>query len=275
MAPKRGGYRKRRSGGYRKRRAVARRTNGGKVSLMRNSLVPDRMITKLVYKDNINLAGTNPNPWTSNQFRLNSIYDPDQSIVNGHQPLGRDQWSNFYLKYRVFKAVVSCTFINNATTGVQVGIIPFNYDSALLLDDSTFELPHVKSATIGGNTGVNKKTLTKVVDIPRIMGKSHVQYKTDPNTGSTFGTNPNNQCALSVACRTINDSAAPLVQAIINITYYVEFFDRINPRISYPQGKNPSGAFKDQAGNFINYAGSTMTYLETVPYMYISTISSP
>lgn len=239
----------RRKGGYRKRRNV-KRSDGGKVALMRNTLVPDRMVTKLVYKDNINLAGTSPNDFAIWNGRLNSLYDIDYAIVNGHQPLGYDQWGAFYQKYRVYKAVVSVTFINNTTTGVQCGVLPYNYVNGNLssVGDDTYEQPHVGTRTIAGSNGMNKCVIKKVIDIPRIMGRSHSQYKSEDLYASVWSSNPQNLCNLAVFARTINSSAAPLVQAIINITLFAEFFDRKQMAISYPAGKDPEGAW-DLSGN--------------------------
>lgn len=270
---RRGGLRKR--AGLRKKRAVRRRTDGGKVALMRNTLVPDRMLLKMSYKDNINLAGVSPNAWAYHQFRMNSIYDPDMAVTDGHQPLGHDQWNVFYYKYRVYKAVINVQFVNNTTAGVQLGIVPFNFDSAIINDDSVFELPHAKTKVVGSTGGMNKCSITKVIDIPRILGQSHVQYKTNPNTSAPFNGNPLNQCIAHVVARTINDSTAPLVQAIVNITYYCEFFDRINPRISTPPGKTADTAFQTSEGIWKNFAGSSMSYLQTLPLQYVSTISTP
>jgi len=275
-------YRKRRGGlrkraGMRKRR-VGRRSNGGLVKVMRNSLVPDRMITKLVYKDNINLTGVNPTDFAVWNGRLNSLYDIDYAIVNGHQPLGYDQWGAFYQKYRVYKAVVSVTFINNSTTGVQCGVLPYNYVNGNIssIGDDDYEQPHVVTKTIAGNAGMNKCVLKKVVDIPRIMGRSHTQYKSEDLYASTWSASPQNLCNLAVFCRTINGAAAPTCQAIINLTLFCEFFDRKQQQLSYPDGKEPNGAFKDRAtGLPIAWNGSTISLLDTLSYQYISTISGP
>lgn len=262
----------------RKARGRAKRSDGGKVSFMRNTLVPDRMICKLQYKDNINLAGVSPADYAVWNGRLNSLYDIDYALVNGHQPLGYDQWGAFYQKYRVFKVGVSVTFINNTTTGVQCGVLPYNFINGNIsqIGDDDYEQPHVVSRTIAGSAGMNKCTLKKVVDIPRIMGRSHAQYKSEDLYAATWSASPQNICNLAVFARTINGAAPPTVQAIINLTLYCEFFDRKQMALSYPEGKDPNGAFKDRVtGEPIAWNGSTISLLQTLPFQYISTISSP
>lgn len=272
---KRGGMRRR--GGIRRRRNMRRKTDGGKVSFMRNTLVPDRMIMKFSYKDNINLSAAGPATSAVWNARLNSLYDPDYAVVNGHQPLGYDQWSGFYNKYRVYKAFVTVTAINLSNAGCQVGILPYNSDQGNLstIDDASFEQPHVVTKTVGSAQGSNKVVLKKMVDIPRILGQSHIQYKSKDSTQAAYGYNPIEVCNLGVFCRTINDSSAPTVQCIINITMYTELFDRKKQTISFPPGKDPNSSFVDRTGNFLDYKGSTISFLQTIPYTFVSTISTP
>lgn len=222
-------------------------TSGGKVTFMKNTLVPDRLILKYSYKDNVSLSGTNPNAFAIKTFRANSIYDPDLDIVNGHQPLGYDQWAVFYNKYRVFKAQITVTIINNNSTGVQCAIVPYNELGTInSVDDSTFEQPHAVTRTVGGNQGMNKVVLKKTIDIPRILGRSHLQYKSSDLVCAQFGANPTEMAYAAIVARTINDSAAPTCQAVVNITYFVELFDRKVQALSYPAGKDSEGDWHQQ-----------------------------
>lgn len=95
---------------------------GGKITALKTATVPDRLVLKMKYVDNFQLIGAGG---ASRVFRLNSIYDPDTSVVNGHQPLGYDQWNTFYQKYRVFKAIVTLKAINagvDTTASQQFGM---------------------------------------------------------------------------------------------------------------------------------------------------------
>jgi len=232
-----GGVRRRRYGGGRRR---ANRT-GGLVTNRMTSLVPDRMILRMRYRDNklLNLSA----PDGHYDYRLNSIYDPDVSLVAGHQPLGYDQWAVFYTKYRVFRADVKCTFVNTnpvALGGMQVGLIPFNSQSLLPEDDSTFEQPHATSKILGNTTGMDKAVVKRSVDIPRIVGKSHLSYKGSDNTSAQFGFNPQEQVWVRFAAQNINSGENISCQMIIEITYHVELFDRIQQQISIPDYKESS-----------------------------------
>jgi len=221
------------------RRAAARRTDGGKVALLRNTLVPDRTILKMSYKDDINLSAASPSTYAVSNFRLNSIYDPDYANINGHQPLGYDQWAVFYNKYRVYKATIKATFINNSPGGVRCAIIPLNNSPLGALDDASFEQPHAVTRIVAGSSGMNKVVVKKTVDIPRILGQSHVQYKASEDTSAVFGYNPAEVVSACVGVQALNNSFSPTVQTIIEIVFHLELFDRLTQSISYPAGKNP------------------------------------
>lgn len=236
-------YRRRR---YARKGVVSKNNRtGGKVVALKNSLVPDRLITKFIYRDNINLSASGAQSWQLKTFRLNSIYDPDLDVTNGHQPLGYDQWNIFYNRYRVFKAVVRIEIINNGTTGVQCALVPYNFEGVLPSPggDAFYEQPHAITKVVAGSSGINRVVLKKVIDIPRLLGKSHEQYRTAQQVASTFGNNPIEQVYGVVGVRTINDSAAPTVVAIATITYYTELYDRLPQSISYPEGKDPTYDF--------------------------------
>lgn len=255
---KKGKFPRRRAG---RRRAGRRRADGGKVTFMRNTLVPDRLIMKMSYRDNVNLTVTSPSTFGTKILRANSIYDPDLDVLTGHQPLGYDQWATFYNKYRVFKAVVRATIINNGSSGLQCGIIPFNSNQPLNLDDSLFEQPHAVTKTVGSSQGMGKVVLTKVIDIPRILGQSHAQYKANENAGSNFNGNPLESIYCMIAARQVNDSAAPVAVAVVDVTYYVEMYDRVRQAISFPTGKDPEGEWGPSFSPSFAVDPQTKTYL--------------
>ena len=120
--PKRGAYKKRAYRG-RPRRGGKFSKTGGKVTALKTATVPDRMVLRMKYNDNFTLSGIGG---ASRVFRLNSVYDPDTSFTNGHQPLGYDQWDIFYNKYRVYKAVVTLKVTNSSSNSAdteQIGMV--------------------------------------------------------------------------------------------------------------------------------------------------------
>lgn len=239
------GYRKR--GGKRGGKRVMRkpggrrggRANGGLVRAVRTATVPDRTILRMKYVDNIVLTGIGG---ASRVFRLNSMYDPDTSVTNGHQPLGYDQWNTFYNKYRVFKADVVLTLTNassNAADTEQVGFVAYNDQASPPNGDAFFEQPHCKSVMLSGRGGMDKATIKYSVNLPRILGMAPVVYKSSTDTSALFGANPAEQVLGAIFTRPIDGQSTSLVNVQVWIQYHCELFDRTQITISYPQGKNP------------------------------------
>lgn len=227
---------------WRSRRRRNPNLSGGKIMAMKNTLVPDRLIIPFSYKDNISLTPLGTAVWSYKTFRLNSIYDPDYDLVNGHQPLGYDQWSVFYNRYRVYKAKVSVTIMNEDGGGVQVGLVGYNAEQYPMPNtDAAFEQPHTVSKVLSSANGMNKTTLTKTFDIPRIRGNSHLQYKTSPTVAGIFGANPNDQVLCSIITHALDDLSQSTMLAQVQIVYYCELFDRRAQNISVPAGKDPEG----------------------------------
>lgn len=61
---------------------------------------------------------------TNAVFNMTSIFDPDNSGI-GHQPLGHDEWAQFYKNYTVIGAQATFTFFNVGTNAIpcRVGVI--------------------------------------------------------------------------------------------------------------------------------------------------------
>jgi len=58
------------------------------------------------------------------QFRLNGLFDPDFSL-GGHQPMGFDEWSAFYGRYRVKSAKCKIRAVSNTTVNVPMAVIAY------------------------------------------------------------------------------------------------------------------------------------------------------
>lgn len=63
----------------------------------------------------------------SRYYRLNSLYDFDLSGT-GNQPVGFDQWSAFYNKYRVLSTDVEIRIENRGPTSDSVTVVVFPTD---------------------------------------------------------------------------------------------------------------------------------------------------
>ncbi len=95
-------------------------------------------VVKLRYCDSFTLdAGTNTT--VNHVFSCNDLYDPNVSGT-GHQPMGFDQWANFYDHYTVIGAKIRATFQSNTAVGADAGIV------GILLKDNTTEITGTSSS---------------------------------------------------------------------------------------------------------------------------------
>lgn len=215
-----------------KKRMIRRARRAPNTVRVRSTLgFPDRMITKLEYRTAgiYNFAGST----IRYDYNLNSIFDPEVAL-GGHQPLWTDQYQAIYNKYRVFKCLYKITI-----TALSTGGTPARY-VALSSAQPTSALP----ATIGdaweqnrtGNkvlpSGPDKLTVVKgVIYLPRLQGQTPTEFKGDDGNSAPLIANPTNPAILRTMLESVNGNPTEY-SFDIQLTYFVEFFDRVTPHIS-------------------------------------------
>lgn len=116
----RSGYRSRRRFGgssrstYRRRRVFRRR----RANPTRGIGYPRNRVIKMRYIQRLELDPGASTAFVANLFSANSIFDPDATGA-GHQPMGHDQWANFYQGYCVLGSKISIIGLN-ATSSVPI-----------------------------------------------------------------------------------------------------------------------------------------------------------
>lgn len=220
----------------RRYKPIVQRTPGKILGLTRNDFgFPDRLQTKLVYGDKINLQ-LNLGAAQYNAFRMTSLYDPDLTNV-GHQPQWFDQLANVYAKYRVKGAKITATF---TAPGIPVSatlngpyMVGVTISSASTLAAGSFasliEDANSKSTILctreGGN---NVKTITNTYSPSRDLG-------VDPMESDLTATTSSNPTLNAYAhCWAIDQVFAntSIVYLQVKIEFFCEFFDRIEGVLS-------------------------------------------
>lgn len=215
MAPKRSQRR-------RNRKARKGRARSNRVHMIPGTLAPQHMITKLKYITNLGKTLPANTLASFNQFRLNSIYDPDYTTaLTGTSVLGWTQWAALYQRYRVFKCAYKFTFSNLAADAVVNGaIVPANYvDTTFSVSD--FMRPLAKRFSIGNRDGQNKTVVRGVINLPKLTGLSPVQYRSDDKNESGFSANPTMPNILTVLLSNGGGVQAGIV-CQVEFTYWVE-----------------------------------------------------
>lgn len=148
----------------RRRRIYSRRS-----ARMTSYPVPRFKTVKMKYSETISI---NPGAGTlaSNSFLMNGLYDPNTGGT-GHQPLGYDEWANFYQRYCVTKCSMKVTFVNDSASTYRVGITRAHSGISSTVD-TLIEGDSTVSTILCANTGGNNvKTLTMPLNAHKFFNK--------------------------------------------------------------------------------------------------------
>lgn len=228
-------YRKRRTLPTRKRRYVRR-----KPTRMTRYKQPRRLFTqfprsrtfKLRYSDmwleNL-AAGSMALPTNYTTYYQTSLYDP-YGPIGGHQPLGFDQWSTIFQRYRVhgvaYKFVFSTTYDFNVTCAVRPDVLT--------------TLPSLKIADWIEARGTQYRTFSKntppgiingYVSVAKMFGVKHSTVMTDDEYSAGIAANPANMVKLHLGLWNVNASAVNLYVQV-TLTFYCTMYDNQTPAAS-------------------------------------------
>jgi len=207
-----------------KRQRRARRRNGTTaLPRLPGTLAPQHMLVKLKYFNTyLKAIPTGGAVSAVNQFRLNSIWDPDQTNTLGTSCLGLGEWAKFYQQYRVYKTAYVVRISNLSSDTAIAGVLNFtNYnDTAYSVSD--FMRPLGRRFELGNKEGSNKAVIKGTMNLPKLRGVSPQQYKSELATSAGFQANPSENLQMSILCKSANNAIAPNVAFTVEFTYFVE-----------------------------------------------------
>lgn len=203
---------------YRRKRTI--RSN---YVISKSSPIPDRFFTKLNYTELITLSYTGT--LKTYQYKLNDIYDPNYTGT-GHQPMGHDTFAILYGKYRVYGAKYSISFSNTNVTYQGEAIVQLRPNSVL---SATFEdamEDTYKQYRILASEGGNISTVRGYGSVPKIYGVSKKEMQIGDTFSANIGSSPAVGIYLNIYVQNQDVATALTVVARVNITYFVEFYER-------------------------------------------------
>ena len=219
---------------YRKKKYPVRRRRRRPHTRHKNTLsvgrmLPDSTIVTLTYGDIVQI---NPNAAfsTAYVFRANSIFDPDRTGT-GHQPLGRDEWSNFYNHVTVLGSRIKATFVprgSTATTSSGLVAITLKANDTVSVDPITplLEAKGAKWAYMGlGNATAKGTTLRNYFSAKKFFGVTDVNDNNDLK--AAVGFNPAEQAYFHVQVGPQDGLAdAQPIDVIVQIDYICRYQER-------------------------------------------------
>lgn len=220
----------RRGIGYARKRALSRRSAARTALVVsRRTRIPRPRLTlagqpkskvvKMRYADQIALnAGIGAAAFYT--FRAGSIFDPDYTGT-GHQPMGHDQWAQFYNHYVVLGAKITVTFSNEDAGDPMIAGVLLNDDTSLTSATVTSIIENGKGAychlDTGGGPGIRR--ISQKYSAKKFF-KCDVKDRTDLK--ATFGTNPTEDAYFVVWTAAMNTGSDPsVVYATVKIDYIV------------------------------------------------------
>lgn len=192
-------------------------------SVVNSAVRPQRMLLKMPYFWSGQLYSETGN-YQTYSFNLNSLYDPDRTGI-GHQPLGRDQWIAFYNQYRVYRCTYQIVFNNlDPAQAATVGFCPTN-GLPSFTNEAAFEQPQMRMSAIAPRDGQSKAIMKGSIDLARLNGKTHAQYKASEDTASQNSSSPAEILLGNLVAAPVLSGAPVNVGYTIKLTFHAELFD--------------------------------------------------
>lgn len=201
--------------------SVARRQTGNNGSLM-----PNRLMTKLVYANSRNQTVTTAMNYY--KWSVNSLYDPDYSGT-GHQPRGFDQLSALYSEYRVHAVKFNVVIVSRSSATV-----PFY--GGIYWHGGTVNPPTTKNGVCESNTAICKHgtsekpiRISKYFKIAEIFGRSDATVRGDRDFSAGVGADPTIQAIVSVFGQAEDEATSIDLTFNVTIEFYCEFNTFLQP----------------------------------------------
>lgn len=215
------------------RRSKRRYASRPYIKLMRQP-VPDQILTKLNYSENITmtLQGAALGVLSPAYYRFQtSLYDPD-STGTGHQPLWHDQLAAMYSKYRVHG--IKYRFVIKNTSESNMIISGCVRHTSLSSVDGDYRV-------LRERRGTQKFHLGSFISMPTVVrgymaankpwGLSKKEFMADEDFDANIGANPTKLTYLDIYAWTMSTSNVTL-NVIADLTFYCSFDKRAQPSVS-------------------------------------------
>lgn len=192
------------------------------------AITPASKIVKLRYVDQIEIDPA-ISVVATHLFRANSIFDPDYTGI-GHQPLGHDQWINFYDHYNVIGSKITVNFMTTGTDPTLDALV-----CGVLLKDSSGSITSPTTIMEQSNSGykvVTNANANQGVTVRKgYSAKKFFDLKDVKDNrnlvGASFGANPTEDAYFHVYAAPISVGINPgKVRCTVTIEYICQFTER-------------------------------------------------
>ncbi len=189
------------------------------------SAVADSTFVKLRYSTTVTTTSTGTP--ISHVFQT-SLNDPDYS-GGGHQPLGRDQWTAFYQRYRCFGMKYECIAVNtNTSVQADCCVIQKPTTAAVTTSDQFWEIPYSQPKILNiEGAGGSSRLFKGYMSVAKVQGCTKRRVAMDDVFQAAQTANPAVMAYLHVSSFADDLATSVTVRWRVRLTYYVKLFDRV------------------------------------------------
>jgi hypothetical protein len=162
-------------------------------------------------------------------FSGNGMFDPDITGT-GVQPLGYDQWSTLYQRYRVLASscTVKLTTPDEATysnQNIRACLVPASTASTFTNFEAAASQPYAKTRDINGAIGPFPQ-MTSMMETSVFEGKTKDGVLSDDQLAALTSANPADQWYWHVYATSRDAASTSVIFLTGTIHYLVDFYDR-------------------------------------------------
>lgn len=204
-----------------------------------NQLTPSSRYMQLNYVQVVTLTGAIAGvTGTVQQFRLNSVFDPDLTGV-GHQPYGYDTITGLYSVYKVMYVDVEVEFIQPDTqvAGTYGVVCLQSTNDAFAVGGKSLqtldEKPNCWTGLIPIGAGQNRAVCKFSMPLHELAGVDYTTYKTDVGVyASNVASNPGASPLMTIQCCNARGENSFGAVAKVQINFHTKFWQRQTQAIS-------------------------------------------
>ncbi len=205
----------------RPRRRFRRRSRKSGLNTLVNrtvSVFPDRYRTKQRY---CRFATINIATLTNVQFFSgNDIF----AIEGGsEQPMGYDELLELYSRWCVTAASIKVRLVSNTTSSIAIVVVPTKELVAIDTFEKALSQPYAKSVIVGDN-GRSNRTISHYIKTEALMGRKPIA---ELDYCGQVAASPNIEWTYQLFFQSIDSNTALNYQVVVEVMYYVTWFERI------------------------------------------------
>lgn len=198
--------------------------------------VSDTARVVLRYTHELTLTSTS-GAYTSNVFRGNGPFDPDQTGT-GAQPVWYDDYSAMYNRYRCVGSRITVTFCHytNSNVALVAGVTPQHQTTSMASLVFAMAQPYT---TVTCNTPHNVgRTVSQALTTAKYLGYSQTGFMGSDAVQCLYSTVPSHQWYWHVFARSVDSSTTLSMAALVYLDYDIIWFDKVDGNLDYHRRLN-------------------------------------